>query len=248
VSRDVAREAAREAERLGYTSFWANDMPGADGLASLAAASTATSRIHLGVGVIPLDQRSAAVIAQHVEAYRLPHARLLLGVGSGDNQDALARVRSGVQALKREAGSTVIVGALGPRMSVLAGETADGVLFNWLTPEYAERAGGWVREAAERADRSRPSLMAYVRCGLMPRAEGRLRVELARYAGISQYERHLERMGVSASDTYVLGPDTAALQAGLAPYEAVLDETIVRAITPDDSLGGILDLMRACAP
>ena len=69
VSHDVAREVAREAERLEYTSFCANDMPDADGLASLAAASTATSRINLGVGVIPLDQRSAAVIAQHIGSY-----------------------------------------------------------------------------------------------------------------------------------------------------------------------------------
>ena len=144
VSHDVAREVAREAERLGYTSFWANDMPDADGLASLAAASTATSRINLGVGVIPLDQRSATVIAQHIESYRLPYDRLLLGVGSGDNQGALARVRSGVNVLRHEVNSKVIIGTLGPKMSALAGETADGVLFNWLTPEYAERAGGWV--------------------------------------------------------------------------------------------------------
>ena len=180
--------------------------------------------------------------------YRLPHDRLLLGVGSGDNQGALARVRSGVNVLRHEVNSKVIIGTLGPKMSALAGETADGVLFNWLTPEYAERAGGWVLEAAKRADRPRPLLMAYVRCGLMPRAEERLRVELARYAGIPQYERHLKRMGVSAYDTYVLGPDTAVLQAGIAPYEAVLDETIVRAITADDSLDSILELLRACAP
>ena len=40
----------------------------------------------------------------------------------------------------------------------------------------------------------------------------------------------------------------AALQSGIAPYESVLDETIVRAITPTDSLADLRDLLRACAP
>lgn len=31
-------------------------------------------------------------------------------------------------------------------------------------------------------------------------------------------------------------------------YEAVLDETVVRAITPDDTIDSILALARACAP
>ena len=39
VSHDVVRELAPEVERLGYTSFWVNDMPGADGSTSLGVAS-----------------------------------------------------------------------------------------------------------------------------------------------------------------------------------------------------------------
>ena len=35
---------------------------------------------------------------------------------------------------------------------------------------------------------------------------------------------------------------------GIAPFEAALDETIVRAITPTDGLGDILPLLRACDP
>jgi len=246
VDHDVVGEVAAEAERLGYTSFWANDMPHADGLASLAAAAAATHRISLGIGVIPLDQRPPAVIAEQVRSYRLPLDRLLLGVGSGDARDSLALVRAGVGALKREVGATVVVGALGPRMSALAGQTADGVLFNWVTPEHAARARRWVLDAAGPA--ARPALMAYVRCGLLPGAEDRLRQELARYAGLPQFERHVARVGVGADQTGVLAPDPTALQAGLARYDPVLDETIVRAITPDDTLDSLLALLRAGAP
>ena len=246
VDHDVVGELAAAAERLGYTSFWANDMPHADGLASLAAASTATNRIQLGVGVIPLDQRSPAVIAAQVRSYGLPLDRLLLGVGGGDARRSLGLVRAGVGALKREVGARVVVGALGPKMSALAGETADGVLFNWVTPEHAARAGRWVLDAA--GPGTRPALLAYVRCGLLPGAEDRLRQELALYAGLPQFERHVERVGVGADQTGVLAPDATGLQAGLARYEPVLDETIVRAITPDDTLDSLLVLLRACAP
>ena len=46
----------------------------------------------------------------------------------------------------------------------------------------------------------------------------------------------------------VTGPDSAAMQVGISAHEAVLDETIVRAITPDDSLDSLIELVHACAP
>lgn len=248
VSHDVTRQVAQEAERLGYSSFWANDTPGADGLAALAAAAEVTSAIKLGVGVIPLDRRPGESIAADVEQLGLPHGRLLLGVGSGGDPKGLDRVRAGVDVLHSRVSARVIVAALGPNMCALAGEVADGVLFNWLTPEFAERSGRWVLDAAEQAVRPRPSLMAYVRCALVPDAEARLRDESSRYSRIGKYGDHFRRMGTSAYDTCVSGPDAEALQAGIARHERVLDETVVRAITRDDSAESILTLLRACAP
>jgi alkanesulfonate monooxygenase SsuD/methylene tetrahydromethanopterin reductase-like flavin-dependent oxidoreductase (luciferase family) len=245
---DVVREVAREAERLGYTSFWVNDTPAADGLASLDAAADATDHIDLGVGVIPLDRRPPDVLAEEVRHLRLPLDRFLLGVGGGSAPGALARVRSGVDALERSLATRVVVGALGPKMSVLAGETADGVLLNWLTPEYAGLTAREVVTAAERARRPRPKVLAYVRCALLSGAARRLHDELALYAGIPSFEQHVKRMDVDPGDTYIVGTGGAALQEGLAHYEAVLDETVVRAITPDDSLDSILTLLHACAP
>ena len=55
-------------------------------------------------------------------------------------------------------------------------------------------------------------------------------------------------MGVSARNTCVHGTDAATLQAGIAEHETVLDETVVRAITADESVESILELLHACAP
>ena len=248
VAPDVVTELARECEQLGYSSFWANDIPDAEGLTSLAAAATSTRRIQLGVGVIPLDQRGPSAIAQRVKELELPADRLLVGVGGGNRREALALVRDGVTELSSALSAMVVVGALGPKMSALSGEVADGVLFNWMTPEYTAHAGQLVLDAAAAAGRPKPARMAYVRCGLIPAAEARLAQELDRYAGIPTYERHVTRMGASVRDACVTGPDGSVLQAGIAAHDAVLDETIVRAITPDDTLESLLELLHACAP
>ena len=54
VAPEVIRAAAREAEAAGYDSFWVNYPGPVDGLASLALAAAETTRIALGVGVVPL--------------------------------------------------------------------------------------------------------------------------------------------------------------------------------------------------
>lgn len=248
VSNDVIEELAAEAEQLGYTSFWVNDIPGADGVTSLVAASARTRAIALGVGVIPLDTRSPAVIAADVRAAGLPQDRLLLGVGSGDERDALARVRAGVSELRGLVDATIVAGALGPKMTELAGEVADGVLLNWMTSEYLAHAGQLVRDAATRSRRMAPALMAYVRCGLTPGAEPRLEQELGHYDDVRSFNEHVIRMGVDARDACLLRPDAESLQRGLARFQPVLDETIVRAITPTDGMGDLLPLLHACAP
>jgi alkanesulfonate monooxygenase SsuD/methylene tetrahydromethanopterin reductase-like flavin-dependent oxidoreductase (luciferase family) len=247
VSHDVIREVAREAEQLGYSSFWCNDTPGADGIAGLAAAAGVTERIKLGVGVIPLDRRPADVIARDLAALNVPQERLLLGVGSGGDR-RVSKVREGIERLHELVSAPVIVGALGPRMTGLAGAVGDGVLFNWQTPETAQSSGQICRDAAESAGRPRPLVMAYVRSALLPQADERLDVEAGRYSRVPAYAAHFARMGVSARDTAVSGPDAATLQPMIAAHEVSLDETVIRAITADDTAASILELLRACAP
>src|SRR5437016_7063601 len=222
-SPEVIRACAREAERLGYSSFWVNHPGSTDGLAALAHAARETQRIELGIGVIPLHTRGPESIALGVKSTGLPLDRLLLGVGS-PNPEALKRVRAGIADLRRQLSTRLIVAALGPQMCRLAGEVADGVLFNWLTPEHARLSAEWVRAGAAAAGRRAPKLYAYVRVALGSAAGDRLLEEGARYAAIRAYADHFARMGVKPAETAVTAQSPSAIASALDKWRAAVDE------------------------
>ena len=241
---EVIRTSAREAEALGYTSFWVNHPGATDGLAALAVAAKETRRIELGIGVIPLHTRDAASIVQGVRAHALPLDRLLLGVGS-PNPDALKRVRAGVAELRSNLSTRIIVAALGPQMCRLAGEVADGVLFNWLTPEHARRSAEQVRAGAASAGRPVPKLFAYVRLALGSAACERLAEEGARYAAIPAYAANFARMGVKPVETAIGVETPDAVAPALAAWRSAVDEVVLRAITVKDTVEENVALIRA---
>jgi alkanesulfonate monooxygenase SsuD/methylene tetrahydromethanopterin reductase-like flavin-dependent oxidoreductase (luciferase family) len=246
-SAEIIRASAREAEQLGYSSFWVNHPGATDGLAALAHAAAETKRIALGIGVIPLHTRGPESIAQGVRASKLPLDRLLLGVGS-PNPNSLGRVRDGVAALRSELKTRIIVAALGPRMCRLAGEIADGVLFNWITPEHARVSAEWVRAGAAAAGRKAPTLFAYVRLALGPKGCEKLAEEGSRYAAIPAYGAHFERMGVKPVDTCIAAHNPGAISTALGKWQGVVDEVVLRAITGDDTVEENLALLRAAKP
>ncbi len=247
VAPDVVQAAAREAEAVGYTSFWVNHPGAVDGLAALAEAAGQTRRLDLGVGVIPLHTRGPESIVEGVGAHRLPLDRLLLGVGSPD-PGALARVRAGVAALRARLATRVVVAALGPRMCHLAGEVADGVLFNWLTPDHARRSAELVRAGAAAAGRRPPRLYAYVRIAAGPAGRERLAREAERYAAIPAYAAHFARMGVKPVETAVAVDRPEAIAPALDAWREAVDEVVLRAIPATDTAEDHLVLLRAAAP
>src|SRR6266542_6332235 len=244
---EVIRASAREAEGLGYTSFWVNHPGATDGLAALALAAKETPRIDLGIGVIPLHTRGPDSIVQGVQANALPLDRLLLGLGS-PNPDALKRVRAGIAELRARLSTRLIVAALGPQMCRLAGEVADGVLFNWLTPEYARLSAERVREGAAAAHRQPPKIFAYVRVALGPAAGDRLQEEANRYAAIPAYGANFTRMGLKPVETTIAAETRDAVRRGLAKWQGAVDEVVIRAITAKDTVEDHLALVRAAAP
>ncbi len=244
VAPEIIRASAREAEGLGYTSFWVNHPGATDGLVSLALAATETRRIELGIGVIPLHTRGPDSIVQGVRANGLPLDRLLLGVGSA-NPGALKRVRDGVAALRPKLAARLVVAALGPQMCRVAGEVGDGVLFNWLTPEHARRSADWVRAGAAAAGRQPPRLFAYVRVALVAAAGERLREEGARYAAIPAYAAHFARMGVKPVETAIEARSAEELAPALAKWHGAVDEIVLRAVTATDTVDENLALLRA---
>lgn len=247
VAPEVIRASAREAESLGYTSFWVNHPGPTDGLAALGVAARETHRLALGVGVIPLHTRGPESIVQGVREHALPLDRLLLGVGS-PNPRALSRVRDGVAALRAQLSTRIVVAALGPKMCHLAGEVADGVLFNWLTPDYARRAAEWVRAGATAAGRRAPTTYAYVRVAVGPGGGERLRQEGARYAEIPAYGAHFERMGVKPEATAIAAATPTDVPPALGAWRGAVDEVVVRAITAQDTVEDHLALLRAARP
>lgn len=243
VSPEIIRASAREAEALGYGSFWVNHPGPVDGLGSLAHAAAETRRIDLGVGVIPLHTRGPESIVDGVRQHALAPERLLLGVGS-PNPEALKRVRDGVAALRAALSTRIIVAALGPKMCRLAGEVADGVLFNWLTPEYARRSADLVRAGAVAAKRPMPRVYAYVRVALGPATE-RLAEEGGRYDAIPAYHAHFVRMGVKPVDTAIAATSAEGIKRALAAWDGAVDEVVLRAITAKDTVEDHLTLVRA---
>jgi alkanesulfonate monooxygenase SsuD/methylene tetrahydromethanopterin reductase-like flavin-dependent oxidoreductase (luciferase family) len=244
---EIIRAAAREAEALGYTSFWVNHPGSTDGLAALAHAAAETQRVDLGVGVIPLHTRGPESIVPGVRDTRLPLDRLLLGVGS-PNPKSLDRVRAGVAALRAQLKTRVIVAALGPRMCTLAGEVADGVLLNWVTPEYARKSADLVRAGAAAAGRAAPKIYVYVRLSIGPAGRARTAQEADRYDAIPAYHANFVRMGVKPVQTAIAVDSPPAVRPALEQWRGAVDEVVLRAVTASDTLDETLALVRAAKP
>jgi alkanesulfonate monooxygenase SsuD/methylene tetrahydromethanopterin reductase-like flavin-dependent oxidoreductase (luciferase family) len=233
-------------EALGYDELWANDGRLGSGLATLAEAATSTERIDLCLGVAPLSERTAAAIAAEVELLRLPHARLVLGVGTGSGR-SLAVARDAVAELRRLLPEVrLCIAALGPGMCALGGEVADVVLLNWVFPDRI----AWSRERialGAAAARPMPRVAGYVRVAIGADAPARLAAEGERYRTRPRlYERQFD-----AQDTAQRGfPGVAAVDPAhvpelLAPYREALDSCVVRALTAEPGVAAWLETAAA---
>lgn len=242
LDHDIIAALAPRVESLGFRGLWLNDTPDGDALSGLAVAAAVTSTLRLGTGVIPLDRRGSSEIVGALGG--LPQGRLTIGIGSGAARRPLGLMTRGVRELTERSEASIIVGALGPKMRRMAAETADGVLFNWLTPgAAADAADDLRRDAAGREVRS----VLYVRTAMTPDARGALRAEAERYGSIPSYAANFERIGASAIQTTIDGSVPGALDDGLAEYGRHVDEVVLRAITAEPSLTAYLDFVSRVA-
>lgn len=224
-------------EALGYDELWANDGRGRSGLGTLVAAGGNASRLDLGVGVVPLSERTPASIAEEVRQAALSRDRLWLGVGTGSGS-SLAVVRDGVAALRALLpGVRLAVSALGPRMCFLGGEIADLVLLNWAFPERIAWARERIADGAAHAGRPMPQVAAYVRVAIGPDAEERLRAEANRYGGRPRpYARLFDEQEVAVRGVPgIAAGEAVSVPELLAPYRAALDSCIVRGLPAGDA-------------
>jgi alkanesulfonate monooxygenase SsuD/methylene tetrahydromethanopterin reductase-like flavin-dependent oxidoreductase (luciferase family) len=243
---DVVAETAAATEELGYASFWLNHPGSTDGVAGLEVAARATAAIDLGVGVVPIHLRGVESVVDGAREASLPTGRLLIGIGTA-GPGAYALARRGTSFLHDELGCRVVMGALGEGACRLAGEIADAVLLNWLTTDHARRSIGWIEAGAAVAGRSRPPVFAYVRVAIGPGARARVEEEGDRYAHGS-YGAHFQRMGAAPIETAVPAADAAELRVGLAHWDGVVDQVLLRFLPASGSLEAHLELVRAGAP
>jgi alkanesulfonate monooxygenase SsuD/methylene tetrahydromethanopterin reductase-like flavin-dependent oxidoreductase (luciferase family) len=244
----LARELAAHCERLGYHSLWSNDEPDARGLDTLAEFGTATARIQLGVGVLPLHRHRPAQIAAEVDRLGIDPARLWLGIGSGAlsaQVDPLRRAVEELRALLPEV-TRIVVAAMRPRLCRLGGAVADGVLMNWMPPLQAARAREWVREGAAERKRPTPASASYVRVALGRGARGRLVKEERFYRTINEgHRRHFAAMDVPVGSVGIAASQRSDLLEALTPYHSALDLPIVRVLADAGALRAVAD---AAAP
>ena len=76
-------EIARQAQEMGFNSFWTVEATGTDAFTLLGAAAVAAPKLNLGTGIIPMQLRSptlAAMSAASLQAIN-PNANIYLGVG-----------------------------------------------------------------------------------------------------------------------------------------------------------------------
>lgn len=249
---EVATAVAPEAERLGYRTFWTNDLPGSPGLPLVAAVQRATRTVVPAVGVIPCDGRTSGEIVAMLRDGGVDVRRAVVGLGAGRARQPIDAVRGAVRELRDALGDDLLVaiGALGPRMCRLAGEIADVVLLSWMTPERIRWARDRIAEGEARGRRrpARPVVSCYVRVAIGIDAHERLAAEATRYSRIGSYAKSFEAMGVDPRTVGIASADGSDVAAVLRAYREVLDEAVVRALPATADTDGVLEVARAAAP
>lgn len=245
---DTVRAIAARAEEIGLHSLWFNDTPGGDSLARIEVAASVSSSLRFGTGVISVDRKPAAQIMAEIEQRGLPLERLTIGIGSAALPGPFQRIESNLGSLRESLGAPVVVGALGPKMRQLAAEQGNGVLFNWLTPQFALATTQEMRTQAASMGNAPVESSTYVRTAFGVEALPRLREETAKYTAIKAYGANFSRLGISAMETAVHGETAGEIVEGVAAFDGAVDQVIVRAITATDNVDHYLRLLDAIAP
>lgn len=247
VSPDVAADVAAEAERAGYTSFWVNGSPPQGALEIITRVAGRTD-LELGVGVFPLTDITAEDLVDEIRHRGIPQDRLWVGIGSGRRSGALSEVHDAVHTLRRGLAVVVATAAVGPKMTSLAGEIADAVIFTWWVAAEVERSRIHLRKGASMAGRNPPPVVSYIRCAVLPQGAEAVAKRADFYGSIPRYREVFVRNGLSAADTVVRGNSRADLIPGIEREEAVVDHPVIRAIPASDTVESLVELVRACAP
>ncbi len=167
-------EWAREAEDSGFAGVYMTEANN-DSLACSLALGAHTQRIGLGTAISNIYLRHPTLLASEAATvYQCTGGRFALGLGTGHREgnsrlgiemgQPLARMRETVATLRRmiDGGATlpkvsgklpIYLAGVSRPMVRLAGEIADGVIFNFFPPARVREALGEIAEGARVAGR-----------------------------------------------------------------------------------------------
>jgi 5,10-methylenetetrahydromethanopterin reductase len=281
-------ELARQAESLGFSSFWLSE--GYHSRSAIVRASmiaAATSRIKIGLGIVSPHIKHPALLAMEAASLdEIARDRVILGVGrvlnalrkhAIDNRGTVLLVKESIEIIKgllsgqefRYDGSRfkivspgsrldldrcgklpVYVGATGPAALRLAGQYADGVLFNYpCTPEFVRYAMPLIEEGLQRAGRTLENfdVAAYL---LVSVDESETRAVDAAKQFVAQKlpNRHSDMLrlaGVTAAEINAVCDSVEKF--GLARAAREMDDGVIRKVTicgtPDQVVQGLKNFL-----
>ena len=165
--------------------LWLPETIDLDSVSTLGAIAARTSAMKLGAGILNIYTRTVPLIAMTAATLQLiSKNRFSLAIGvSTDNilekhgvqiHQPLAQMRNAIQALRVaqthdyskattfklpfQTSFPIYVGTIGEKMSSLAGELADGLIFNCATPKYTKKLMDMAYRGADKVKRERKKI------------------------------------------------------------------------------------------
>ena len=245
---------ARRAEALDYAGVFVPESYN-DSLAYAQAIAHATSRLRVGTGITNVYLRHPTLLAQQAAAVQeFSGGRLVLGLGVGhrvvnaqlgiDMGDPLTRMRDVITTLRTawvkgghqprpRVPPPILCAALALPAVELAGEVADGAIFNLFPLARYPRALAALHAGAARAGRPRDAVHVshFTTCYVSDDRAAALREAkrmLARYANLTFYGNMLAQCGFR---TEVDAVRSAMRRRDAAAAEAAVTDEMADAVT-----------------
>jgi probable F420-dependent oxidoreductase len=216
-------------EQLGYSALWLPDTTGRDPFAHIAHLARDTSTLVFATGIASIFHRHAGAMKQaantlaeetggrFVLGLGVSHAPMVAGLRKLDYSKPLSQMRDYLETMDASPYSAPppavppprLLAALGPKMTELARDAADGTHPYWTTPEHTARA----------RDILGPDKLLCVEQKVVVSTDASAAREaganaIGGYAGLPNYRNNWKRLGFS--DTEIDGREPRFVDAVVA--------------------------------
>jgi 5,10-methylenetetrahydromethanopterin reductase len=248
-------EWTKQAEDTGFDGVFMTEANN-DSLACCLGLGLNTRRITLGTAITNIYLRHPNLLANEVAAlHEFTNGRFILGLGTGHRSanaalgiemggpaDPMKKMRETVTSLRRmfdgrtnpkiPADQPIYLAGLSRPMVRLAGEIADGVIFNFFPPARVKEAMNEIAEGAKRGGRVPDSVVATLFATAfvsddIEAARRPARTLLSRYAAQPYYGNMLVRAGFETEISGIRGARGDSKAALAAVSDRMIDATVL---------------------